>query len=555
MKFNQQKKHIAYYIFAGFVAILFSHSHATASVKANATASVTASPTEAWPISAPEAQGLHSKSLFEMMMHIRKNGYNIQSVTIVRNGYLVLDAYVYPFKDGQKHEMHSATKSVTATLIGIAIDKGYIKDVDQTITVLFPNRKIANLDHLKRSISLKDLLMMASGLDCNDASANKWAGTIAMKRSKDWTQYTLNLPMAQNPGEYFHYCNGVSHLLSAIIHESTGMKTIDFAKMYLFDPLGIENTEWKKSPEGTANGFAGLKMEPKDMAKIGLLYLNKGTWDNEQVISAEWIEASTQSYIDGRWNGEDYGYQWWINPAGFYSAVGMYGQAIYVVPGKNLVAVFTSNIVGENMYISGSLLQEYIMPAIVSPEPLPPNPHEVKRLNDLLASIAKAPTQGAVWLTESEGIAKDGIFKRAASPSFQFEYPMSCVKTATRQPDQVMRMKTPSGDLITTSVNEIPRDWKRFFSSIKIEDFGPKAYASWLKEHGSNITVLSNEEISLKCGTKAYKTDIKWLLKNGSPITTNLVSAYKNGKCIYISVHQFKNPELVERIIQSLSFE
>ncbi len=361
MKLNQKKKYINNCFLASFVIIAFFYSYATASVNSY--------PIDGWQNSTPEAQGLHSKLLLEMMTHIKKNGYSIQSVTIVRNGYVVLDAYMYPFEDGQKHEMYSATKSVTSALIGIAIDKGYIKDVNQTITELFPDRKISNLDNFKRSISLKDLLMMASGLDCNDATANKWAGTISMKKSNDWTQYTLNLPMAQTPGVYFHYCNGVSHLLSAIIHESTGMNTIDFAKMYLFDPLGIKNIEWGESPEGTTNGFAGLRMQPKDMAKIGLLYLNNGKWGNKQIISAEWIEESTRPYIDGRWNGEDYGYQWWVNPAGFYSAVGMYGQAIYVLPGKNLVAVFTSNIVDENMYISGSLLQEYIIPVSVSSEP------------------------------------------------------------------------------------------------------------------------------------------------------------------------------------------
>ena len=235
MKLNQKKKYTNNFFLASFVIISFFYSYATASVNPY--------PTDKWQISTPETQGLHSKLLLEMMTHIKKNGYNIQSVTIVRNGYLVLDAYMHPFNDSQKHEIFSVTKSVTSSLIGIAIDKGYIKDVDQTITELFPNRKIANLDNLKKLISLKDLLMMASGLDCNDATANKWAGTIAMKKSNDWTQYTLDLPMAQTPGKFFHYCNGVSHLLSAILHESTGMNTIDFAKKYLFDPLGIKNRD------------------------------------------------------------------------------------------------------------------------------------------------------------------------------------------------------------------------------------------------------------------------------------------------------------------------
>ena len=115
---------------------------------------------------------------------------------------------------------------------------------------------------------------MASGFDCKDGSANKWATTVEMRKSEDWTQYMLNLPMAYKSGEHFQYCNGVSHLLSAIIHESTGMQTLNFAKKYLFDPLGIKDIEWGGSPEGINNGVEGLRLQPKDMAKIGLLFLN-----------------------------------------------------------------------------------------------------------------------------------------------------------------------------------------------------------------------------------------------------------------------------------------
>lgn len=540
-------KKIALYILPIIVIYLFSYSNVAASVKYY--------PTEQWQHSAPEAQGMSSTSLIEMMEHIKKNNYNIQSVTIVRNGYLILDAYINLFKEGQKHETYSVTKSVMSALIGIAIDKGYIKDVNQTIIQLFPDKNFDNLSESKKSITLKDLLMMVSGLDCNHGSVDKLAGTIAMRRSDDWTQYVLNLPMDQTPGEYFNYCNGVSHLLSAIIYESTDMQTIDFAKKHLFNPLGIKDIEWEKSPEGVNNGFMGLRLQPKDMAKIGLLYLNDGRWENEQIISPEWIAESTQAYFDGKWNGKGYGYQWWINPAGYYSALGNHGQAIYVVPDKNLVAVFTSNIEGRNMYISGTLLQDYIIPAIVSSEALPTSPQEIKRLEIFLSSNTMASMQGTIWLTENEGIAKDGMFKRTASPSFQFEYPLDCIKTATLEPDQIMRMQTLAGGIITAATDAIPRNWRRFYSSLKLEDFGPKAYASWIKEYGSNITVLSNEEITLSCGTKAYRTDIKWVLDNGTPLITNLVTAYKDDRSIYIAVHQFKETKIVETIIESLAFE
>jgi CubicO group peptidase (beta-lactamase class C family) len=539
MKFLQNKKYIALFIFTISIIFVFSHFYANASVIHY--------PTNDWEISAPEEQGMHSKTILELMELIKEEKYNIHSVTIVRNGSLVLDSYLYPFKNGIKHKMFSATKSVTSALIGIAIDKGYIKDVHQTITQLFPNKEISNLGELKRSVTLKDLLTMTSGFDCNDGSANNWAGTIAMRKTNDWTQYTLNLPMVQKPGESFHYCNGVSHLLSAIIHESTGIQTLAFAKKHLFDPLGIKDVEWETSPEGIASGSLGLWLQPRGMAKIGLLFLNKGKWEGQQIISADWIEESTRSHIDGRWNNEDYGYQWWINQTGYYSAVGMFGQTIYVVPEKELVAVFTSNIEGANMYISGKLLQKYIIPAVVSSEPLPPDLNEKARLDDLIATIAKAPETGIVWLTENEGIANDGIFKRAASPSFQFKYPLGCVKTPTRQPDQVMRMATPTGGIITASIYKT--------SPMKLEDFGPKEYASWMKKYGSNITVISNDEITLKDGTTAYRTDFEWTMKNNKSWTTNLVSTYQDGKCIYITVHEFNKANTVEPIVQSWTFE
>ncbi len=540
MRLRQRKKSISI-----FLLVIFSF---LALVQSAASSSDIEFPTSEWHVSAPEEQGMQSKTLLDMMAVIKDKKYNFHSVTIVRNGSLVLDSYLYPFENDKKHKMFSATKSVTSALIGIAMDKGYIKDIHQTLTQLFPNNENPNLGELKKSLTLKDLLTMTSGFDCNDGSANQWAGTIAMRKTNDWTQYTLNLPMARKPGETFHYCNGVSHLLSAIIHESTGIQTLAFAKKHLFDPLGINDVKWDKSPEGIVSGSGGLWLQPKDMAKIGLLYLNKGKWEDRQIISTGWVEESTRPFIDGGWNGEDYGYQWWINPAGYYSAVGMFGQAIYVVPGKNLVAVFTSNIEGWNMYISGTLLQEYIIPAAKSSKQLPPDQHEKSRLDDLLTIISKAPAQGIVWSTENEGIAKDGVFKRAASPSFQFEYPLGSVQTKTRQPDQIMRMETPTGGIFTASIYKIPRD-------MKPEDFGPKEYVSWLKEYVSNITVISSEEIMLKGGTKAYRTDLQWTMKNNKPMTTNLVSAYKDGKCIYIAIHEFQKNKTVEPILQSWTFE
>ncbi len=159
MKLHRNKK-IVFYALPIFLVFIFCCSHTITPIDYY--------PTEGWRMSRPEEQGIHSKHLLEMMESIKKNEYNIQSVTIIRNGYLVLDSSIYPFKDGQSHKMYSVTKSVTSALIGIAIDKGFIQDVNQTIVEFFPNRKILNLDDQKRSMTLKNLLMMTSGLKCNE---------------------------------------------------------------------------------------------------------------------------------------------------------------------------------------------------------------------------------------------------------------------------------------------------------------------------------------------------------------------------------------------------
>ena len=165
------------FIFTFYLAILLFLNP----FQAYASESNTTNLTNGWRGSSPETQGMQSKTLLKMMEAIKDRKYNIHSVTIVRNGDLVLDAYLYPFKYGEKHELYSVTKSVISALIGIAIDKGHIKTVHQPITHFFPDRKISNLDSLKRSLTLKDLLIMASGLDCRDGSANNDATIREMR--------------------------------------------------------------------------------------------------------------------------------------------------------------------------------------------------------------------------------------------------------------------------------------------------------------------------------------------------------------------------------------
>ena len=485
---------------------------------------------------------MRSQRLVEMMEHVNENDFSIDSILIVRNGYVVLDAYFYPFLKGQKHIIHSCTKSIMSALIGIAIDKGYIQNLNQPITDFFPDKEFANMDDLKKSITLKDLLMMASGLKCMDSYLYRWVGLYEMRNSSDWAQFVLDLPMVAPPGEKFEYCNGVSYLLSVIIQNTTKVKTLDFARTHLFEPLLITDIGWATSPQGVDIGYGEMWLRPHDMAKFGWLFLNKGRWGNKQILPSAWVKVSTRGHIDAT-PFDHYGYQWWVDSAGYYMAVGYKGQRIFVVPEKNMVAVFTGDLTGTDSLISKNLLDSYIIPAASSSDSLAPNTEKQARLDAMVKNVAKSI--GFTWASEKEGMAKDGVFKRTASPAFQFEYPFGSRKAAIEYPGQIMRMRTPGDIFFSASVSDTPE-------GTKIEDFGPKFYASELENAGSNIKVISNNEITLKCNTKAYRTDIKWLWNNSLPITTSLVSAYKDGKIIFVCAHPWKNNDKTEPIIQSL---
>jgi len=539
MKLLQNTKYIALYFLATIILLIFCQSYSTASIKTF--------PTAEWQISSPEEQGLRSQSLAEMMEYIKNKSLHIDSILIVRNGYMVFDAYFWPFSKGQKHIIHSCTKSIMSALIGIAIDKGYIQNVDQPITDFFPDKEIANMDNLKKSIRLENLLMMASGLKCRDSYLYRWKGLFRMRYSHDWAQYVLDLPMAEAPGERFEYCNGVSYLLSVIIQNTTKMKTLDFAKKHLFEPLGVIDIGWATSPQDVDIGYGEMWLKPHDMAKIGWLYLNQGRWGNKQILPSAWVEVSTSGHIDAR-PFDRYGYQWWVDSAGYYMAVGFKGQRIFVVPEKNIVAVFTGELTGRESLISKKLLDIYIIPAVASTNSLPSNTEQQARLDALVNSVATAPQDGFTWTSENEGMAKDGVFRRTASPAFQIEYPLGSKKAATDAPDQVMRMKTRRDVDFSASVSDIPK-------GINLDDFGPKFYTQALENIGSNIQAISNKEITLKCGTKAYRTVFAWLWNNSIRITTSIVSVYKDDKCVFVSAHSWKNHDEAEPIIQSLTFK
>jgi len=345
-------------------------------------------PTQGWQASAPEAQGMDSGVLAAMLEDIQRQGHNIDSVTVIRNGYLVADAAIYPYEQDTKHIIHSCTKSIVSALIGIAIEQGYIDGVQTPVLDFFPGRSAENIDENKKSMTLDDLLTMSSGLNCRDSYLYRWSGLNEMRASSDWVKHMLDLPMAEAPGTRFEYCNGASFLLSAILTETTGMSAHEFADKYLFGPLGITDVIWPINPQGINIGWGELRMRPQDLAKIGYLYLRGGEWDGEQIIPSSWVEESTQKHISGTLE-DGYGYQWWVDDSGIFMAVGYAGQFIFVVPEEELVVVFNSDLDDRDFYVPQVLLVDYIIPAVISSEPLPTDPEAEASLRLQIEALSK----------------------------------------------------------------------------------------------------------------------------------------------------------------------
>ncbi len=344
-------------------------------------------PTDGWQVATPEEQGVDSPQLAALFDEIADSGYAIDSVTIVRHGAIVADAYISPFPPQKRHIIHSCTKSIVSTLIGIAIEEGFITGVEVPLLGFFPGVAVENVDARKEALTLEDALTMATGMDSRDSYLYRWRGLISMRESDSWTAHALSFPMVAEPGTRFDYSNTASYLLSSALQRATGMTTADFADQYLFGPLGITDYEWPASPEGVNIGWGELHLTPHDMAKMGYLMLQLGKWDATQIVPSQWVVSATTEHIAARTLSDGYGYQWWTDANGYFMALGYAGQYIVVLPELDAVVVFTSDLPEEQFFVPRELLGRMIIPAMVSDGPLPDNPEGLARLDAAIAAL------------------------------------------------------------------------------------------------------------------------------------------------------------------------
>lgn len=317
-------------------------------------------------MASPESQGLDAKILARAVSAAAENMAGLKSLLVIRHGYIVSETYFQGTSAETTYQLYSVTKSFTGTLVGIAADQGLI-DIQRKVLSFFPGRTFANMNLAKQAMAVAHLLTMTSGMAWIEGDATY----IEMYQSSDWVRYVLDRPMGAEPGTEFVYNSGVSHVLSAIVNEAVkGQKldTLSFAQKYLFRPLGI-NEQWDKDSQGIPIGGWGLRLTPRDMAKLGYLYLREGAWEGKQIVSSEWVRAATQRQAPLSLNDLGYGYQWWVYPLKgqyaqyvAYTALGRFGQTVFVVPALDLIVVTTAQLDGHNLIFR--LIDEFIVPAM-----------------------------------------------------------------------------------------------------------------------------------------------------------------------------------------------
>lgn len=300
----------------------------------------------------------------------------LNTLIVSQDGTEVIEYAVRGHSIDRPQNIKSASKSVLSALVGIAIKEGHLTGLEQTVGEFFPTILEGEPD-LKRSITLRNLLLMRSGLE-----STSFGNYGAWVTSENWLKDALERPLLDRPGTVTNYSTGNSHIVAAVLTEATGRDLKDYAQERIFDPLGVRIHAWQRSPEGYRFGGNNLSLTPQGMLRFGQLYLNDGHWNDEQVLPDKWVHESTQSYVHDTYHGYPYGYFWWnVTYQGLDVdfAWGHGGQFVFVVPELDLVVVTTSDLQNKSGGTDGytekihRLLKTEIMPAAMEETPDKPS--------------------------------------------------------------------------------------------------------------------------------------------------------------------------------------
>lgn len=305
------------------------------------------------------------RSLLERAFERARELAPLNSLIVARDKTIVAEQYYRGMEPNGRANIKSASKSLISALVGIALKRGDLEGLDQTIGPFFP--EILEGQPKKQAITLRNLLLMRSGLE--STSFENYGTWVT---SDNWIRHALNQPLLDPPGTETRYSTGNSHILAVILSKATGRDLLAYAREHLFDPIGVEVKGWQTDPQGYRFGGNNLSLTPRGLLRFGQLYLNKGRWQGQQIVPEIWVEASTKQYVHDTYHGYPYGYFWWTTTYHNHRVIfawGHGGQYTFIVPDLDLVVAVTSglqNLPENEDYhterIHG-LLRDYLIPA------------------------------------------------------------------------------------------------------------------------------------------------------------------------------------------------
>lgn len=341
------------------------------------------------PRSTPESQGVSSKFIIDYLNAVDTAKVEMHSFMFIRHGKVIAEGWWNPYGADYKHIMYSASKTFTATGIGLAINEKRLNLSDKVIS-FFPASVPDTLNQYMKDMTVRDLLMMSTGQEAEPRRG----------QNDDWIRSFLSKAPADKPGTIFRYNNTATFMLSAILQQVTGETLFNYLQPRIFKPLGIRGIDWDLNPQGINLGMIGLRLRTEDMAKFGQLLMQKGQWNGQQLIPKEWIAEATSFKIDSKGGDEKvpaaindwsqgYCYQMWRGRHNSVRLDGMAGQFVILLPDQDAVVVLTAN--AQNTQKEMDLVWNYLLPSIKSDKALPADPIANQELQKKQSSLSITP--------------------------------------------------------------------------------------------------------------------------------------------------------------------
>lgn len=310
---------------------------------------------------------------------------NLHGVLVARGGKLVVERYyegrdecwgrplgIVKFGPDVKHDLRSISKSVVGLLYGIALAEGKVPPPDQPLIDQFPAYKDLVADPQRRRMTIAHALSMTLGTEWNEdlPYSDPRNGEYAMEMAPDRYRFVLDRPFVAAPGSRWNYNGGATAVLGRLIAQGVGKPLLEYARERLFDPLGIRAAEWTAGTNGEAAAASGLRMRPRDLAKLGQLVLERGRWGDRQLVRGDWLDQSFAPHAHAE-EGLDYGYQWWLGRLSgsgqpWIAGFGNGGQRVIVVPGLHLVVAITAGNYNhpDQSEIPLAVMRNFVIPAL-----------------------------------------------------------------------------------------------------------------------------------------------------------------------------------------------